>query len=145
MKFISSLAILSSAVFPCLAQSGNVRVTYDTLYNEATWPLSSTACSNGVNGLENKWPTLGNVPNYPFVGGVPGVVWNSTLCGTCWQLVYTAANGTVSNITVTAVDAAGTFNLAEAAFSTLAGSSGVAAGAVNAVATQVLPADCGIL
>ena len=143
MMFITSLVLLSSAILPCFAQSGNVRVTYNTLYDDPSWPLSSTACSNGVNGLENKWPTLGDVPNYPFVAGIPGLVWNSTLCGTCWQLEYDA-NGTKSLITVIAVDEAGTFDVAEAAFSSWLGNSGVAAGAVNATATQLSPSDCGI-
>ncbi|KAH0832021.1 Cerato-platanin [Lanmaoa asiatica] len=144
MIFISSLAILAAAALPCFAQSGTVKVTYDTMYDDPTWSLGNTACSNGVNGLESKWPTLGNVPNYPFVGGIPGLTWNSTLCGTCWQLAYLAPNGTTSTIAITAVDEAYTFNIAENAFSTWAGSSGVAAGYVNATAVQVSPADCGI-
>ncbi|KAG6372453.1 Cerato-platanin [Boletus reticuloceps] len=137
MKFISSLAILSAAVLSCLAQSGNVRVTYDNMYDDPNYPLSGTACSNGVNGLENKYPTLGTIPNFPFVGGIPGLTWNSTLCGTCWQLTYIAPDGTIFGVEIFAVDEAFTYNIAEEAFTTLAGSAGVAAGAVNATAFQV--------
>ncbi|KAI9567406.1 Cerato-platanin [Boletus coccyginus] len=143
MRFIPSLAILSAAVLPCLAQSGTVKVTYDTDYDDPTWPLSKTACSNGVNGLEAKWPTLGDVPSYPAVGGIPGLTWNSTLCGTCWQLQY-VANGTTSTVNITAVDSGYTYNIAETAFSTWAGSSGVAAGFVYATAVQVPAAGCKI-
>ena len=143
--FITSLILLSFAILPCFAQGGNVRVTYNTLYDDPSWPLSSTACSNGVNGLENKWPTLGDVPSYPFVMGIPGLVWNSTLCGTCWQLEYEYdADGDKIVTVVIAVDEAGTFDVAEAAFSAWAGNSGVEAGAVNATATQISPSDCGI-
>ena len=144
MRLIPSLAILSSAVLPCLAYTRRARATYDYIYNNPNWALSNTACSNGVNGLEDKWPTLRDVPNYPFVGGVPGLTWNSTLCGTCWRLDYDAPNGTINIMKIIAVDAAGTFNIAEAAFRTWAGSGGVDAGAVNTIATLLSPADCGI-
>ncbi|KAH0832011.1 Cerato-platanin [Lanmaoa asiatica] len=133
MMFISSLA-----------QSGTVKVTYDALYDNPALSLGNTVCSGGVNGLESKWPTLGNVPNYPFVGGIPGLTWNSPLCGTCWQLSYLAPDGTTSTIAITAVDEAYAFNIAENAFIAWAGSSGVTAGYVYATAVQVSPANCGI-
>ncbi|KAG6380219.1 Cerato-platanin [Boletus reticuloceps] len=137
MKFISSLAILFAAVLPCLAQSGSVRVTYDNTYDNPKWPLSGTACSNGVNGLETKYPTLGNIPNFPFVGGIPGLTWNSTLCGTCWQLTYVAPGGAKTSVKIFAVDESFTYNIAEEAFTALAGSAGVAAGSVKATAVKV--------
>ena len=140
MRFIPTLAILSATVFARLAQSGTVRVTYDTLYDNPTWPLSSTACSSA---LGREWPTLGAVPNYPFLGGIPGLTWASPLCGTCWQLKYVASNGTTSIINITAVDTAYTYNISKVAFSTWAGSSGVAAGSVTATAAQLSPASCG--
>ncbi|KAF8555729.1 hypothetical protein OG21DRAFT_1410378, partial [Imleria badia] len=68
------------------------------------------ACSNGVNGLEGKWPTLGDVPDNSFLGGIPGFTWNSTLCGTYWQLEYEAPTNIM---TIIAVDAAGTFDITE--------------------------------
>jgi hypothetical protein len=145
MRFIPSLAILSAAVLPCLAQSRTTRVTYDSTYDISTWPLTSTACSNGVNGLTAKWPTLGKIPNFPFLGGIPVLTWNSTLCGTCWQLVYVAPSGTTQSITITAVDAAYSFNIGKGAFTALAGSAGVAAGSVVATAVQLAPAKCGIV
>ena len=42
--------------------------------------MSVGACSDGANGLAAKWPTIGDVPNYPYVGGnfaIPG--WNSPM------------------------------------------------------------------
>lgn len=142
MKFIPIFSILSAAVFAHLAQGETVRVTYDALYDNPTWPLSSAACSRALGA---QWPTLGSVPNYPFVGGIPGLTWASTLCGTWWQLKYTASNGTTSNINITAVDAASYgFNISKTAFSSWVGSSGVAAGSVTATAVQLPPAGCGI-
>ncbi|KAG9315826.1 Cerato-platanin [Chiua virens] len=131
MKFISSLAILSAAVLPCLAQS--VKVTYVGLYDDPSWPMDSTACSNGVNGLASKWPTLGDIPGYPLVAAIPGLTWNSTLCGTCWDLSY--ADGVDG--TFIAVDAAySTFNIAEYVFNDFAPGA-VQAGSFEATATQV--------
>ncbi|KAG9315494.1 hypothetical protein JVU11DRAFT_3108 [Chiua virens] len=77
MKFISTLAILSAAVLPCFAQSGNVKVTYVALYDDPSWPMDNTACSNGVNGLASTGPTLGDVSGYSAVAGIPGLTWNS--------------------------------------------------------------------
>ena len=142
MKLIPSLAILSAAVLPCL---GTSKVTYDATYDNPNWPLSGTACSNGVNGLEAKWPTLGKIPNFPFVGGIPGLSWNSPLCGTCWQLSYVAPNGTTVTTTITAVDSSQDFNIGKTAFTAWAGSSGIAAGSVIATATQVAASKCGIV
>ncbi|KAI9573687.1 Cerato-platanin [Boletus coccyginus] len=144
MKVFSFLAILSAAVLPCLAQGGTVKVVYDATYDNPSWPLSGTACSNGANGLQSKWPTLGVIPKFPNVGGIPGLTWNSPLCGTCWQLKYVGPNGATSTINIVAVDAAGTFNIAKSAFTTWAGSAGVAAGSVTATAVQVPGSSCGI-
>ncbi|KAG9315824.1 Cerato-platanin [Chiua virens] len=141
MKFISTLAVLSAAVLPSLAQSGSVKVTYVGLYDDPNWSLDSTACSNGANGLDTKWAVLGDIPNFPAVAGIPGLTWNSPLCGTCWELSYDDGANMMHNITVTAVDAAySTFNVAEDAFTSWAGTSGVAAGSIEATAVQV-PCD----
>ncbi|KAG9312667.1 Cerato-platanin [Chiua virens] len=137
MKFLSMLAVLSAAVSPSIAQSGSVKVTYDSLYDNPNWSLGNTACSDGPNGLQSKWPTLGVIPGYPAVGGIPGLTWNSPLCGTCWQLSYVDSANMAHHIKITAVDAAFTFNLAEDAFAGWAGPSGVAAGSIAATAVQV--------
>ena len=66
------------------------------------------------------------------------------MCGTCWQLVY-VSNGVTKNVTITAVDAAYSFNIGKGAFTALAGSAGIDAGSVVATAVQVAPAKCGIV
>ncbi|KAG9315825.1 Cerato-platanin-domain-containing protein [Chiua virens] len=137
MKFIFSLVILSAAVLPSLAQSGTAKVTYVGLYDNPDWPLDSTACSNGDNGLDTKWPTLGDIPGYPLVAGIPGLTWNSPSCGTCWELSYVNDIGVTHTVTVTAVDAAYTFNLAKSVFMELADASAVQAGFFEATAAQI--------
>ncbi|KAL4063295.1 Cerato-platanin [Scleroderma yunnanense] len=146
MKFTTIIGTLAAFLVPqvALAQS-TVKVTYDYNYMNATFPLNSTACSNGVNGLVTRgYPTLGSLPSFPNVGGIPGLTWNSTLCGTCWTLSYTFTNGTTTEVTITAVDAASTFNLSPQAFGHLGGSVGYEAGSVEAIATQVAVSECGL-
>lgn len=146
MKFTAVLGALAAFVVPqvALAQS-TVKVTYDLNYKNSTVPLNSTACSNGVNGLETRgYPTLGSLPTYPNTTGIPGLTWNSTLCGSCWTLSYTFSNGTTTKVTVTAVDAASTFNMAPQPFGFLAGIDGYEAGSVQATAIQVAASECGL-
>ena len=40
--------------------------------------MSSVSCSDGPNGLMKKFPTQGDLPVFPYVGGVPAIAgWNS--------------------------------------------------------------------
>ncbi|KAG1745933.1 Cerato-platanin [Suillus paluster] len=143
MKLSSAVALLSAFALPAFATQYNV--TYDTFYDNSATSLSQVACSNGVNGLLTKgYTTFGSLPSFPDIGGIPGATWNSTLCGTCWQLEYTTSTGTYESIYVTAVDAAYTFNLSEEAFNTLTDNTGIASGKVAATATQVATSFCGM-
>ncbi|KAF9221103.1 Cerato-platanin [Gyrodon lividus] len=142
MKFTTILTALAIFALPTLAET--VGVTYDTFYDDPNTSLGNTACSNGVNGLQAKYPTLGSIPNYPNVGGIPGLTWNSTLCGSCWQLTYTEANGQTNTINIVAVDEAYTFNLSLDAMNTLTGGIAVQKGSVNATAVQVAASACGL-
>lgn len=66
--------------------------------------------------------------------------WNSTGCGTCWELSY---NGT--SINVAAVDTAGVgFDLSLDAYNVLTDGQGVAAGFVFATVAQVDASVCGL-
>ena len=144
MKFTAIFSALVALSLPwvALAQS-TVEVTYDVNYESSTFPLDSTACSNGVNGLVTRgYSTLGSLPTYPNVTGLPGLTWNSTLCGTCWTLSYTSS-GTTTEVTVTAIDAAYTFNLSPQAFGYLVGTDN-GAGSVEATAVQVAASECGL-
>ena len=65
-------AALCAAPIHTLAQSSSdVRVTYNTTYDDASTPLTSLACDDGqsVGGLID----LGQLPNFPFVGGSSAV------------------------------------------------------------------------
>src|ERR1700733_8945967 len=98
-------------------RSTTVRATFDTTYDNPSGSLNNVACSNGANGLAARFPTFGNIPTFPFIGGAPGVVFNSPNCGGCWKL--TSKHG---SLIMTAVDSAGSgFNLAQEAFVTLNG------------------------
>ncbi|KAI6110971.1 Cerato-platanin [Pisolithus croceorrhizus] len=144
MKFVSAIIALAAFSLPVFAAE-SVEVTYNTIYDDPNTPLSATACSNGVNGLETKgYNTLGEIPNFPYVGGIPGLTWNSTECGSCWELSYTDASGTTTTITVTGVDGAWSFNLSLEAMNALTGGIAEAKGTVTATATQVPPSVCGM-
>jgi hypothetical protein len=87
MKFTTLLTTLVIFALPALADSA--KVTYSTFYDNPNTFLGITACSNGANELQAKYPTLGSIPHFPYVGGIPGLTWNSPKCGSCWQLTYT--------------------------------------------------------
>ena len=79
--------------------------------------MATVACSNGVNGLETEFPTFGDVPSFPFIGGAFDIVWNSTNCGSCWNITNPA---TGLSIQMTAINVAGVgFNIAQSAFANL--------------------------
>jgi hypothetical protein len=103
--------------------------------------MNNVACSNGANGLAARFPTFGDVPTFPFIGGAFDVVWNSPNCGSCWTLTNPA---TGTSINLVAVDAAGSgFNIAQEAFVQLNGGQ-VGQGTLDVVATKVSPSVCGL-
>jgi hypothetical protein len=118
-----------------------LRATYDVTFDNKSGSLNGVACSNGPNGLAARFPTFGDLPSFPFIGGAFDVAWNSPNCGACWALTN-QANGVTINIT--AVDTAGAgFNIAKVAFDKLAGGqSGL--GAVDVVANKVSSSVCGL-
>jgi len=139
-----SFAAVLFSVFALPAFATQVEVTYDTFYDTASTSLADVACSNGANGLLTKgFTTLGSLPSFPNVGGVPNVTWNSPLCGSCWELQYTTT-GVSESIYITAIDAGFTFDLSLQAFDELTANTGVPAGKVPATATQVAESYCGL-
>ncbi|KAG1786613.1 Cerato-platanin [Suillus plorans] len=142
MKLSFAAVLLSAFALPAFATQ--VQVTYDNFYDNAATSLSNVACSNGANGLLTKgFTTLGSLPSFPNVGGVPNVTWNSPLCGSCWELQYTTT-GISESIYITAIDAGFTFDLSLPAFDELTANTGVPAGKVTATATQVAESFCGL-
>ena len=131
----------SNCSTPPKAPSTTLRATYDTTYDNKNGSLNRVACSNGANGLAGRFPTFGDIPSFPFIGGAFDVVWNSPNCGACWSLTNTA---TGVSITITAVDAAGSgFNIAQEAFVVLNGGQ-IGQGVADVVATKVSPSVCGL-
>lgn len=121
--------------------SATLRTTFDPTYDNKSGSMNNAACSNGANGLSARFPTFGDVPSFPFIGGAFDVVWNSPNCGSCWNLTN-AATGT--SINIVAVDAAGSgFNIAQEAFVQLNGGQ-IGQGVLDVFASKVAPSVCGL-
>ena len=122
-------------------QSTTVRATFDTTYDNRGGSLNSVACSDGANGLAARFQTFGNIPTFPFIGGAPGIVFNSPNCGGCWKLTSKATN---ASLIMTAIDSTGSgFNLAQEAFVTLNGGQ-IGQGVLEVVAEQIDRSICGL-
>ncbi|KAF8470406.1 SnodProt1 [Russula ochroleuca] len=118
-----------------------LRATYDTTYDNKSGSMNGVACSNGPNGLAARFPTFGDIPSFPFIGGAFDVVWNSPNCGSCWNLTNMATGVSIS---LTAVDSAGAgFNIAQEAFEKL-NDGQIGAGVLDVVANKISPAVCGL-
>ncbi|EJC99992.1 SnodProt1 [Fomitiporia mediterranea MF3/22] len=117
------------------------RASYDTTYDNAGGSMNTVACSDGQNGLASRFPTFGDVPTFPNIGGASAIAgWNSPQCGSCWNLTYQGVS-----ILVTAIDHAGDgFNLALEALDTLTNGHGTEVGAVDLTAVQVDKSACGL-
>ncbi|KAF7356560.1 hypothetical protein MVEN_00989700 [Mycena venus] len=135
--------LTSLLVFAAVALADTV--AYDQTYDSASTSLDVVACSNGLNGLESKgFKTLGSLPKFPFIGAAGAVEgWNSTNCGTCWQLTYASTKKTIN---VLAVDhaAPGTFNIALEAMDVLTNNRSVELGRVTITSKQVAKSVCGL-
>ncbi|KAF8577418.1 hypothetical protein K439DRAFT_1664238 [Ramaria rubella] len=134
MKSIVSFATLF--FFATSAFADTETVSFDPTYDNSAGSLNTVACSN----LVNEFPTFGNLPSFPNIGGSQAVSgFGSAACGSCWALTF---NGTTIN--VTAIDhAAAGFNIAETAFSTLTGGN-TDVGRINAQVTQIAASNCGL-
>ncbi|KAG1750540.1 uncharacterized protein EDB91DRAFT_694184 [Suillus paluster] len=76
MKFTPVVTILSAFALPAFAEG--VFVVQDAKYSNPNASLSTVTCS----GLTN----LSSLSN---IGGIPGVRWDTALCGSCWSLTST--------------------------------------------------------
>ena len=134
------LSVISSIIAAGLV-SATQRASYDNTYDNASGSMDSVACSDGPNGLANKYPTFGNLPTFPNIGGASVIAgWNSANCGTCWNLTFEGVS-----ILVTAIDHTDDgFNLAEAALNTLTDGNAEFYGAVQVDVAQVDKSLCGL-
>ncbi|RDA95593.1 hypothetical protein CP533_1249 [Ophiocordyceps camponoti-saundersi (nom. inval.)] len=133
--FFSQLLLLSSA---------SARyVSYDNGYDDPSRSLTKISCSDGQNGLMTRyhWQTQGQIPAFPYIGGLQGITYNSPQCGTCYRLSYGGRS-----IRVLAVDAAynGGFNIGLGAMNALTDGNGVQFGHIDADAQSVPLSECGI-
>jgi hypothetical protein len=120
----------------------SVTVRYDTKYDSGDISLTAVACSDGKNGLITQgYKTFGGLPNFPYIGSAYVVEgYNSTSCGSCWELTYK----TTKKIYVTAIDRAGDgFIIAETALKHLGGQQAVNAGHIEVTAKRVARSSCG--
>lgn len=143
MKLASILVFLSTFTLHVLCQTTTQTLSYDPVYDDSSESLDYLACSNGSNGLENLgYSTLGQVPNFPYVGGAYTVTgWNSPACKTCYNLTYED-----KSISVLAVDSAlDGFNVAQQAMDYLTDGQSTQLGRVDVQSTPVDPAYCGFL
>ncbi|RFU77024.1 eliciting plant response [Trichoderma arundinaceum] len=116
-------------------------VSYDTGYDDGSRSLAEVSCSDGPNGLIPRWQTQGQLPKFPYIGGVQGISWNSPLCGSCYKLEYGGRS-----IHILGVDSAynGGFNIGLHALNNLTNGNAIAWGHVDAVVTQASQKECGI-
>ncbi|SPN97371.1 related to Protein SnodProt1 [Cephalotrichum gorgonifer] len=122
-----------------VATAAAVSVSYDRGYDDASRSMSTVTCSDGPNGLASRFPTQGKLPVFPYIGGAPGVTWNSPLCGSCWKVTYQG-----HSIHMLAIDSANGFNMAFAAMNDLTKGNAEFLGTVQAEATQVDKSICGL-
>ncbi|KAA1467761.1 cerato-platanin-like protein [Dentipellis sp. KUC8613] len=117
--------------------------TFDNFYDNRDASLNSVACSNGPAGLVNRFPKLGNLPGFPYIGGAFAVSsWSSPNCGTCWSLTYPQTGVTINYL---AIDTSGVgFNMAQGAMDKLTNGQTRSLGKINVIAKQVPAASCGI-
>ncbi|KAI5116030.1 hypothetical protein M0805_002085 [Coniferiporia weirii] len=138
MKFTT---IAASLLFFSGAALATERAGYDTTYDNASGSMDTVSCSDGPEGLASRYPTFGDVPTFPNIGGAAAIAgWGSASCGTCWRLTYQGAS-----IVVVAIDHADDgFNLSEEALNTLTDGNAVFDGAVQVTAEQVDASECGL-
>ena len=130
-----------NAQYSIVHQGPIIRVaTFSTAYDNGATSTNTVACSNGQNGLVSRFPTLGQIPSFPFIGGAFDVVWNSPNCGGCWRVTNIANN---ISIHFTAVDTSSSIDLSSVAFRAL--NNGVIGnGVLNVTAGKISSSVCGL-
>jgi hypothetical protein len=71
----------------------------DPKYDNPNTSMHTVACADL---LEKRYPLFGDIPNFPFIGGVYDIRPNSSNCGECWK--FTNKDGV--HIYLTAIDSA---------------------------------------
>jgi hypothetical protein len=141
MRFTALMSCLLACSAVALADS----LSFDKAYDNKSGLLSSTACSDGSNGLSNSYETFGDLPKFPYIGGAKAISsWNSPNCGTCWKLTYTN-KGKSKSINVLAIDVADDgFNISLEAMNVLTNNTATKLGRIDVTSKQVDASKCGI-
>lgn len=124
-----------------LAARDESTLGFDMTYDDASGSMGQVACSDGDHGLASKYPTFGDLPTFPNVGGTPSITtWNDETCGSCWQLQWKD-----QSIYFTGIDVGGdSFVGSKAALDGLTDGQAESLGRVDVTATQVDGSKCGL-
>ncbi|KAG1773307.1 hypothetical protein EV702DRAFT_585722 [Suillus placidus] len=98
MKFTLIATLLSAFALPVFADS--VFVVQNASYSNPNASLSTVTCS----GLALRFANFSSLPSFPNIGGMPGAVSNSTLCGSCWSLTPAPPCSSPTTLYITVVD-----------------------------------------
>ncbi|KAI9053712.1 hypothetical protein LZ554_002663 [Drepanopeziza brunnea f. sp. 'monogermtubi'] len=131
----------TAALLSIISVASAITVSYDTGYDDGSRSLSAVSCSDGTNGLMNRFPAQSNLPSFPRIGGASVIEgWNSANCGTCWRLTYQG-----NQVDVLAIDRANAgFNIALDAMNKLTGGQAAALGRIDAQYQQLPASACGL-
>ncbi|KAG1751852.1 hypothetical protein EDB19DRAFT_1204348 [Suillus lakei] len=98
MKFTLVVTLLSAFALPVFAES--VFVVQNTSYSNPSTSLSTVTCSR----LAHRYANFSSLPSFPNIGGIPGAVSNSSLCGSCWSLTPAPPCSGLTTLYFTVVD-----------------------------------------
>ncbi|KAG2344805.1 hypothetical protein BDR05DRAFT_998825 [Suillus weaverae] len=98
MKFTLIVTLLSALTLPVFADS--VFVVQNASYSNPNTSLSTVTCSR----LALRYANFSSLPSFPNIGGIPGTVSNSTLCGSCWSLTPAPPCSGLTTLYFTVVD-----------------------------------------
>lgn len=140
MKFFAALIALPGVAFA-------TSLSWDPVFDNPGASLDTVACSDGMNGLITRgYTTFGSLKIFPNIGAVPAITdWNSTSCGTCWNVTYTNGQGAQKSINILGIDIGhGSFNVAKAAMNNLTDNQADQLGRINVGAVPIAASNCGL-
>jgi len=140
MKFFAALIALPAVTFA-------TSLSWDPVFDNPNASLDTVACSDGMNGLITRgYTTFGSLENFPNIGAIPAITdWNSTNCGTCWNVTYTNGQRVQKSINILGIDIGhGFFNVAKAAMNNFTDNQADQLGRINVEAVQIAASNCGL-
>ena len=143
MKLANNFASLAILLTSATAQ---LSASYIIMYDTSELNIMKVACGGGSHGFENRgFSTIGSLPGYPNVGGVPAITgWNSPNCGTCWNVTHTDDEGIMRTISLLGIDASVNYTTTTAAMNNLTNGQADFLGRVDVTVVQVPSSVCGL-